>query len=1131
MNKNKKIKRKAQVGLDNIPVLNPNATNASGQYNWITSGDGNIPTNPEEIDPISQMQINEYDDPVKGKKAKVQPFRYDANGNMIISSEEGTGNYQLSPEIQTLNYAATGVTGIANLIQDNRLKKREQMQVLESLQQPYWENMEGSGLNNIPAYTKAGGKVGKYVIIKRPYGGGPLTSEGAKEILRDGKIRGTKLTPKQKRYFGYVAGGGDPKQMGGYGDCDDCHDEMRAGGNWIPKDLKKGRCANPGDKDCPKGSPQYNLAMTFKKHHGFHKKQTGGTSSATSSNPATNRRLTPQEMQQWNMFLNYVKEQGYEGSPDLNQRNKNLGSTLFSQFKKVNPNITIGYDIVPSVQQEMQLLKENVQGFAKRRNDPNADNLMTGISPVDGWFGSKTSQFRFPEMTTQVYNNGQLVSATNNGLLTGNMTPTGLPNVNAQGKSISILPTDSVNRKKTPPPGVKIEKVADSTGRVYDAYEDPQTGDIVELQAGGMPMDESLYTGGPVEAEGGEIIEGGNGQIFKLSDESNSHEEGGVKMDNVSRVLEDTSDQRKDRASKMLRISPEEMEALFGFKSKSSVSHAKAFELAKEHYDKERNKANSKNKVIAKKPNIDKLAAKSAELNFINIADIPKDEDVYDALFMHQQEVKRINGIKDDGTMAKYGYTSMKMKKAQTGTESDGFSRPARGRSNDYYFDEGTQRWYKNGTVPSAAAKQQVQQQQSATQATTQPQINQTGVQPYQGGRTVAGRTTPMGNSNAFGFIGGLDAYKSAWSPVMDLSKYNTVQDAQQATYNYIVQNAPAEAQKIWQNQGLTQKGRDMMNPKSKSYDPAFAQTAAQVFTPDGKLKNPNIPLTNEQLAALTPAYSDNMLGIRSLTPAQMETTMTDPGQQVTIPQSRQPLDSSVTINPNFIQQPTNRFNESIYWDELAAPLAGLIEQRDPELYNPVQFNQLRYKMLDPTAALNANQADYNAAVATLENMDTGTGAEVANLANLQANKYNANAQVMSQYDNQNTQIKNNEITYNTGVRDKQSVADAQTRGTYHRNVQQARENQRQQRLKSIEDISRVIQMKRRQNRSGNLILKLSPAFNQEGDYNGYQYAPILPTDLGISAQMPVVTSKGKTTTTKTTKIGNTVIRNTSSTK
>lgn len=35
---------------------------------------------------------------------------------------------------------------------------------------------------------------------------------------------------------------------------------------WISKAVKHpGRCAEPGSKDCPEGSPQYNLAMRFKK--------------------------------------------------------------------------------------------------------------------------------------------------------------------------------------------------------------------------------------------------------------------------------------------------------------------------------------------------------------------------------------------------------------------------------------------------------------------------------------------------------------------------------------------------------------------------------------------------------------------------------------------------------------------------------------------------------------------------------------------------------------------------------------------------------------------------------------------------------------------------------------------------
>lgn len=44
--------------------------------------------------------------------------------------------------------------------------------------------------------------------------------------------------------------------------------------NWIAGAVKHpGRCKVMGSPECPKGSPQYNLAKTFKKHHGFHKKK------------------------------------------------------------------------------------------------------------------------------------------------------------------------------------------------------------------------------------------------------------------------------------------------------------------------------------------------------------------------------------------------------------------------------------------------------------------------------------------------------------------------------------------------------------------------------------------------------------------------------------------------------------------------------------------------------------------------------------------------------------------------------------------------------------------------------------------------------------------------------------------
>jgi hypothetical protein len=171
--------------------------------------------------------------------------------------------------------------------------------------------------------------------------------------------------------------------------------------------------------------------------------------------------LTPQNMSDWNRFLDFVKQKGYEGSKELDT-NEPLAKSLFDQYRKVNPNTTISYDIVPAVQMEMQKLRNNAQAFAQRRGAKDASNIMSGVSKVDGFFGSRTSQFRFPEMVQNNFHNNALKSTTNLGLVDGNITPVGNP----------------VNALRRMPKGVQPWKSND--GKLY--YTDPQTGDAVPYQ-------------------------------------------------------------------------------------------------------------------------------------------------------------------------------------------------------------------------------------------------------------------------------------------------------------------------------------------------------------------------------------------------------------------------------------------------------------------------------------------------------------------------------------------------------------------------------------------------------------------------------------------------------------------------
>jgi len=607
---------------------------------------------------------------------------------------------------------------------------------------------------------------------------------------------------------------------------------------------------------------------------------------------------------------------------------------------------------------------------------------------------------------------------------------------------------------------------------------------IPKTQAGGsVPttkgLPPSLSHMANVEAESGEVYQNQTGDFTKIDDSAPTHEQGGVMIPDAERVLENTSTMRKDKHSKRLKMSPGEVKTIFGFKPKRPLSHAEAFEKVTEDYDKQRGKVNKAQSEINDMPIMDKMSFNSARLNFQNRDNfIPSNDDVFNTLFEHQEAIKETHGIPNDG-QAKYG--GYRVKKAQVGG----------------------------------------------------------GIEPYAGGSTKAGSTTPTGNVNKFQYDGGLDAFKDSWKSILDLDKYKNAADAQAATYDWLVKNQPDVAASIWQEQGLTAKGRRMMDPKSKDYDAKFAKAAKKVFDDSGKVKE-GVNLDAETLGDIAPAYKDNMLGIRSVTPSQFtdtdQTPTPVPGRQ----QPQQPTEQgprkqpNVVLNPRFKKQPKNEFNEPTRWYDLAPGVSELVDSmtRDPELYNPVQFHQLKYKLLNPTAALNANQADYNAAAQALGNESVGSGAAAANLSNLTAQKYRANNQVLADYENRNAGIQNQEITYNAQVRDRQSLADAQSREKFYDNVLRGRDNQRLQKLQAIQDLSRVAQLKARQNRSGNMILKMTPAFDENGNYNGYQYIPVLPSDQEPfipQAQPTGKQAKPTSRTTTTFKVGDKTVKTTNS--
>jgi hypothetical protein len=264
--------------------------------------------------------LNPYGEPVDPQQQQQQPGPQGQQQNQ--QSGFNAFRKKASPWVDRVNSVASGATALGNMIQNGKQTREEKFRFLRGITPKYMENMEGSGLNNNPAYTMYGGpsdmatyytgnmhgegttvgihdksvgpnfrqysrgiesdvsdmrteedvpvagKPGKMprryefggpgpgdyerqlmemmfggadfgvpqsysdmdnedygytgIAHNGPWGqnsvyraGGAVSPDKAKEILHDGTIHGQPITDKQRRYFGWIAGGGK-KAYGGW---------------------------------------------------------------------------------------------------------------------------------------------------------------------------------------------------------------------------------------------------------------------------------------------------------------------------------------------------------------------------------------------------------------------------------------------------------------------------------------------------------------------------------------------------------------------------------------------------------------------------------------------------------------------------------------------------------------------------------------------------------------------------------------------------------------------------------------------------------------------------------------------------------------------------------------------------
>lgn len=136
--------------------------------------------------------------------------------------------------------------------------------------------------------------------------------------------------------------------------------------------------------------------IDFKNAIAYGKQVTGGGGDA----PA---KLTPQEKENWNKFIQFVADQKMTGHPDLDRRDKSVGLGLLNHFNQMYPNAKLDPAIIPRVQQELQDYRANLikqwKGGKIQTDAKDESEVMPNLSPVDGWPGTRTLSHRFPVAT------------------------------------------------------------------------------------------------------------------------------------------------------------------------------------------------------------------------------------------------------------------------------------------------------------------------------------------------------------------------------------------------------------------------------------------------------------------------------------------------------------------------------------------------------------------------------------------------------------------------------------------------------------------------------------------------------------------------------------------------------------
>jgi hypothetical protein len=128
--------------------------------------------------------------------------------------------------------------------------------------------------------------------------------------------------------------------------------------------------------------------------------------------------LSPEKMEEWNQFVDYVEKRGFRGDASLDKEDK--GNLLFEEWRKLNPKVTITKADMPSVRKSMLRLREDAMEDIKKGGEytgptlgkqtgPNANFgefmrhlLLNEQSNDPNYIGHRLTMTRFPRGKAQV---------------------------------------------------------------------------------------------------------------------------------------------------------------------------------------------------------------------------------------------------------------------------------------------------------------------------------------------------------------------------------------------------------------------------------------------------------------------------------------------------------------------------------------------------------------------------------------------------------------------------------------------------------------------------------------------------------------------------------------------------------